>query len=47
MKRVLVAGASGHLGREVLACLKRRGGWHVRALTRDAKAAMVVTSDCR
>ena len=33
MKRILVAGGTGHLGREVIAELKRRGQW-VRVLTR-------------
>lgn len=33
MERILVAGGTGHLGREVVAELKRRGRW-VRVLTR-------------
>ncbi len=35
MKKILVAGASGHLGRYVIKGLDERGHW-IRALVRDA-----------
>jgi uncharacterized protein YbjT (DUF2867 family) len=38
MSRVLVAGATGYLGRHLVACLKQRGHW-VRVLTRRPEQA--------
>ncbi|MBX3279740.1 MAG: SDR family oxidoreductase [Acidobacteria bacterium] len=42
MRKVLVAGASGNLGREVVAEFERRGYW-VRALVRDAARAGAIS----
>lgn len=39
MPRILVAGATGHLGRAVLYALKERGWW-IRALSRQPDAAL-------
>jgi uncharacterized protein YbjT (DUF2867 family) len=44
MQRVLVAGASGALGREVVRALKDRGAW-VRALSRSAARAKTLDAD--
>lgn len=44
MKRVLVAGATGYLGRHICAEYQRRG-WYVTALARNASRATCIVSD--
>lgn len=44
MQRILVAGATGELGRHVVAALKARGCW-VRALSRSRERAMQLGAD--
>jgi uncharacterized protein YbjT (DUF2867 family) len=44
METVLIAGATGYLGRQLCAEYRRRG-WHVRALVRDAGRARTLQAD--